>query len=63
MKQAQGTKNDSARTSQHPALDEEILNGLQEDDGDALEKEIPYYMKFWRHFNLANLAIFFLRNC
>ena len=20
--------------------------------------KIPYYMKFWRHFNLANLAIF-----
>ena len=19
---------------------------------------VPYYMKFWRHFNLANLAIF-----
>ena len=19
---------------------------------------LPYYMKFWRHFNLANLAIF-----
>ena len=21
-------------------------------------KFLPYYMKFWRHFNLANLAIF-----
>ena len=23
-----------------------------------VRKEIPYYMKFWRHFNLAILAIF-----
>ena len=22
------------------------------------KKVLPYYMKFWRHFNLANLAIF-----
>ena len=25
---------------------------------DLTEKKLPYYMKFWRHFNLAILAIF-----
>ena len=27
-------------------------------DQTMLGIEIPYYMKFWRHFNLAILAIF-----